>query len=46
MAKMMLSDDGSMDTVIACRDCGEEFRYNFTPAGEMDDKGWVISRVK
>lgn len=25
----LLSDDGTLDTVIACKHCGEELRYNF-----------------
>jgi len=24
-----LGDDGTLDTVIVCRHCGEELRYNF-----------------
>lgn len=26
---MRLGDDGTLDTVIVCSDCGEEFRFNF-----------------
>lgn len=26
---MRLGDDGTMDTVVVCADCGEELRYNF-----------------
>lgn len=26
-----LSDDGTMDTVISCVDCGEEQRYTYQP---------------
>ena len=25
-----LSDDGTLDTVVTCEDCGEEVRYNFS----------------
>ena len=34
-----LSDDGTMDTVLVCDNCGEEFRYNFQNADidESDD---------
>src|SRR6185312_3252520 len=28
---MQLTDDGTMDTVIRCSDCGEEFRFNYDP---------------
>jgi RNase P subunit RPR2 len=24
-----LSDDGTLDTVVTCEDCGEEVRYNY-----------------
>ena len=27
-----LTDDGTLDTVLRCTKCGEEFRYNFDPA--------------
>lgn len=26
---MLLGDDGTLDTVIVCSECGEEMRYNF-----------------
>lgn len=26
---IVLSDDGTMDTVLRCTECGEEFRFNF-----------------
>lgn len=26
-----LTDDGTLDTVLRCTDCGEELRYNYTP---------------
>ena len=29
MHTFSLVDDGTMDTVIACDDCGQEMRYNF-----------------
>ena len=28
-----LSDDGTMDTVLVCSECGEQFRYNFDGTG-------------
>ncbi len=28
---LYLTDDGTMDTVIMCDDCGEEMRYNPDP---------------
>lgn len=31
-----LSDDGTLDTVLKCSDCGEEFRYNFDPDSDGD----------
>lgn len=33
-----LRDDGTMDTVIACSECGEEARFNFSAGpGEEGD---------
>jgi len=32
-----LSDDGTLDTVLACSDCREEFRFNYDPDIELDD---------
>lgn len=29
-----LTDDGTLDTVLRCSECGEEFRYNFDEHGE------------
>ena len=31
---MQLTDDGTMDTVIRCSDCGEEFRFSYAEATE------------
>lgn len=28
-----LTDDGTMDTVLRCSECGEEMRYNYDPCG-------------
>lgn len=30
-----LGDDGTMDTVLVCEECGEEMRYNYD-GGECD----------
>ncbi len=32
-----LADDGTMDTVISCDDCGAELRYNFDPGPDEAD---------
>lgn len=29
-----LTDDGTLDTVLRCDECGEEFRYNYDPASD------------
>ena len=29
--RIVLSDDGTMDTVLRCTECGEEMRYTFEP---------------
>jgi len=28
-----LTDDGTMDTVVRCTECGQELRYNYDPSG-------------
>ena len=30
-----LTDDGTLDTVLRCSDCGEELRYNFAASSEF-----------
>ena len=35
---MQLGDDGTLNTVIVCSDCGEEFRFNFD--SEADEGGY------
>lgn len=38
---ILLTDDGTMDTVLECGDCGEEFRGNYFPddwSGIPDDE--------
>ena len=34
---IQLSDDGTLDTVLRCSECGEEFRFSFD--GTYDDDG-------
>lgn len=29
-----LTDDGTLDTVLRCTECGEEMRYNYDPAAD------------
>lgn len=33
-----LGDDGTMDTVIYCTECGHEFRFNYDPQYQRDDE--------
>lgn len=35
--RMRLGDDGTLDTVIVCEDCGAELRYNYNPSEEQDE---------
>lgn len=32
-----LTDDGTLDTVLRCSDCGEEFRFNYASGHESAD---------
>jgi hypothetical protein len=32
-----LTDDGTLDTVLRCSDCGEEMRYNYNPSYDPED---------
>ena len=34
---IQLTDDGTMDTVLRCADCGAEMRYNYDPSSSADD---------
>lgn len=34
---IVLGDDGTMDTVVRCTECGAELRYNFDPAAAESD---------
>lgn len=38
MPKIELSDDGTMDTVLCCSECGEEFRGNYDSSPDMPDE--------
>jgi hypothetical protein len=33
-----LTDDGTMDTVLRCDECGEEFRFNYDATGGTEDE--------
>ena len=42
MANIVLADDGTLDTVLECLECGEQFRFNFASwadslEGDKDD---------
>lgn len=37
---MTLSDDGTMDTVIMCSLCGEEFRYTYLGSPDTATEDW------
>lgn len=32
-----LGDDGTLDTVAVCTECGEEIRYTYNPVGTGED---------
>lgn len=34
-----LTDDGTLDTVVKCEDCGEELRYNYDIGGPDQVQG-------
>lgn len=34
-----LTDDGTLDTVVRCSDCGEELRYNYDAIDDCNDAG-------
>jgi transcription elongation factor Elf1 len=47
--RIRLGDDGTMDTVLVCRDCGREFRFNFD-VGPLSDEtpeydAWVAGII-
>lgn len=35
--RIRLGDDGTLDTVVVCRECGKEARYNFDGTGDDED---------
>jgi RNase P subunit RPR2 len=35
--RIRLSDDGTLDTVLVCRECGAEARYNYDSDNTNDD---------
>ena len=35
MANITLGDDGTMDTVLVCADCGAEMRYSYTAEDDL-----------
>lgn len=40
---IVLSDDGTLDTVLECNKCGKEFRFNYDPGPdelERDNDGF------
>lgn len=37
--RIVLSDDGTLDTVLRCMECGKEFRGTFDPPSYSDDEG-------
>jgi hypothetical protein len=43
--EIKLTDDGTMDTVLRCSACGQEFRFNFPLDGELERRiyydAWV-----
>ena len=45
-----LSDDGTMDTVVVCSDCGQEFRGTYDGEGDPttgydDFVKWLIDEI-
>lgn len=38
--RLVLTDDGTLDTVFECIDCGGQERYTFTPSGQRYDGGY------
>lgn len=47
VGKGRLGDDGTMDTVITCADCGYEERYTYDgEGGEKDYMLWVYQLIE
>jgi hypothetical protein len=36
-----LTDDGTLDTVVRCEDCGQEERYNYDPESAADVEAFL-----
>lgn len=43
MSRIALGDDGSLDTVLKCIECGEEFRFNYQQSDVEDQQGVELS---
>lgn len=43
--RIELTDDGTMDTVVRCRVCGAEARYNYDPESWEPTEGPANGRV-
>lgn len=43
MAIIELADDGTLDTVLRCTECGEEMRYNYDGETGPEDPGEIVS---
>ena len=41
-----LGDDGTLDTVIVCRECGAELRYSYDPSMEEWDYGHEPTEIE
>ena len=37
-----LTDDGTLDTVLRCRECGEEIRYNYDGQADYSNSDGVF----
>jgi len=47
MSRVRLTDDGTMDTVLRCDECGEEFRFNYEwSASDSTYEEWVTSCIE
>jgi hypothetical protein len=40
-----LTDDGTMDTVLRCSECGEEFRFNYDCGSDDDDDDRIAATI-
>lgn len=38
---IFLTDDGTLDTVLECSDCGEQMRYNYPTAMDEDEGDYI-----